>query len=135
MGRWMRGEIVAAVLDGASYIEAAALAGVSVSTAWRWVHADSEEPPIRRPTLSAAKKRKIRYAIDSGDASLRQIAVKAGVHVSTVCAIRDAMTIGGHRSVPSRCPDCGGLIRTQVCLQCAATAPRSSSPRRSFSLC
>ncbi|TWU19544.1 helix-turn-helix domain-containing protein [Allorhodopirellula heiligendammensis] len=121
-----RGEIVASVNAGLSYIEAARLAGVSVSTAWRWVHVDTLSPPIRRPTLSEDQKRKIRDAIDSGQASLRQIAIAAGVHHSTVCVIRDRMTVGGHRPRPLRCRGCGSLINTQVCLQCEASLARSS---------
>lgn len=122
-----RGEVVAAVDLGESYLQAAQLAGVSVSTVWRWVQVDSHSPPIRRPTLTMEAKRKIRDAIDGGHSSLRQIAIDAGVHHSTVCVIRDKMAVGGHRPRPSRCRGCGSLISTQVCLQCAASAVRYSS--------
>lgn len=119
-----RGDLVAAVLDGAAYIEVAEVAGVSVSTAWRWVHADADDPPRRRPTLDISTRRKIRNMIDAGDASLRRIAVVVGVHHSTVCSIRDKMAVGGHRAKAVRCRECGAKIQTQVCLQCAASAQR-----------
>ncbi|TWT91408.1 helix-turn-helix domain-containing protein [Neorhodopirellula pilleata] len=114
-----RGEVVAAVLDGAAYTDAAAAAGVSVSTAWRWVHRDAVNPPQRKPKIPAARVRKIRNMIDGGDLSLRRIAIVVGVHHSTVCKIRDSMTVGGYRSRPVRCRGCGAIITTQDCLLCS----------------
>lgn len=126
-----RPHAVAAVMAGSTYVAMARRSGVSLLAIWKWVREDVDNPPIRNPPIPKETKRKIQTAIDSRQLSLRQIAVQHGVHVSTVCAIRDTMAIGGHRAKPTRCPQCGGKSTTQDCLTCAALA---YSRRSSFSV-
>lgn len=117
---WHRPHAVAAIAAGETYASFARRSRLTISTVWKWVQEDLEEPPTRSPRLPPELKRKIQTAIDSRQYSFRKIAVAHGVHTSTVCEIRDAMSIGGHRAKPIRCPNCRQLILTQECLICAA---------------
>ena len=113
-----RRDAVAAVLAGVSYPKAAAEYGVPMSSLWRWVHTDVPDPPNRDQRIGPATEKKIRTNLDADTGSLRSIARKCGVHHKTVSMIRDKHTIGGHAPRPHRCPGCGSLIVTRVCLVC-----------------
>lgn len=126
-----RSRCIAAVQAGASYRDAARMAEVSISTVWRWVHLDLPDPPRRNPHLPPCKRRKLQRAIEAGHDSLRRIAVQHGVHVATVCRIRDSMDACPYRRRPRRCDRCGGRVTTARCLLCRARLYRPlRNPRR-----
>ena len=112
---------VQAILSGLSYPAAAARYDVPMSSLWRWVHTDVPDPPNRDQRIPKRVQRKIAMKIDAGVGSLRAIARQCGVHHKTVSMIRDRITYGGHAPRPHRCPECGTLIVTRVCLACQAT--------------
>jgi transposase len=107
------------VSAGGTYKDAARRYGIASATAWRWVHADLDDPPQRNPHLPESVRHRIRNKIDAGELSLREIGRMFDVHHTTVSKIRDLMTTGGHAAHDYRCPTCRARITTRVCLACS----------------
>jgi transposase-like protein len=123
----LRREMVALVDAGVSYLAVWKIHGVPLATIHRWVHTDLARPPVRRQSLSPAKRAAIEAEIDSARFSNRQIARIHGVDKTTVAKIRDSITVGGVAPRPHRCVRCRALILTRRCLRCEPSAVFSSS--------
>lgn len=123
----LRREMVALVDAGVSYLAVWKIHGVPLATIHRWVHADLARPPVRRQSLSPAKRAAIESEIDSDRFSNRQIARIHGVDKTTVAKIRDSITVGGVAPRPHRCERCRALILTRRCLRCEPLYNLSSS--------
>lgn len=109
--------LVEAVANGASISRAAEMVGRSTTTCWEAIQRHAPDLPRNlKPRVTAAERIDYISRYQSG-ASVHEIAIGANRDWQTVDRAifsDDQIHVGEHR-----CPSCGGLIVTPLCLRCS----------------